>query len=179
MRVISGKYRTRKLEAPAGMTTRPTMDMVKEAMFNILGTRVYDATILDLFSGSGALGIEAISRGAKKVIFNDANHNSYRTILHNIESLGIVEEHLVCNLDYLRCLNTIQDKLDIIFLDPPYKEKIYAEILDILESKNLVNPYAIVVIESDLSYVFNPFEGYDNKEYKYGSKKLVVLRRKG
>jgi len=178
MRVVSGKYRNRKLVAPEGMTTRPTMDMVKEAMFNILGHKVYDAMVLDLFSGSGALGIEAISRGAKMVVFNDADTKAYRTILHNIECLRITESHLVSNLDYLRCLETIKDKLDIVLLDPPYKEKIYAEILNILESRALLNPHAIVVIESDLDYTYIPVDGYDNKEYKYGSKKLLVLRRR-
>lgn len=178
MRVVSGKYRNRILIAPEGMTTRPTMDMVKEAMFNILGYKVNNATVLDLFSGSGALGIEAISRGAKLVLFNDADRKAYNAILHNIETLRISEPHLVSNLDYLRCLAIIKDKLDIVLLDPPYKEKIYLDILDYLESHEMLNPFAIIVIESDLKYTFDSYNNYESKEYKYGSKKLVVMRRK-
>ncbi len=175
MRVIAGIYRSRLLQAPEGMNTRPTMDKVKESMFNIIGHKVNNAIVLDLFAGSGALGIEALSRGAKRTYFNDYNYNAIKIIKANLDSLKIGAESVVTKQSYLSCLDNLSEKLDIVILDPPYKDKIYTEIIDKLESKELLNDEAIIVIEADMKLA--PFirNGYASKEYIYNNKKLVIL----
>lgn len=174
MRVIAGIYRSRVLKAPSGMNTRPTMDKVKESMFNIIGMKVYDAVVLDLFAGSGGLGIEALSRGAKKAYFNDHNYNSYKVIKENIENLKI-DNAIVTKLSYLECLKQLDEKFDLILLDPPYKNHIYEEVIESMESNNLLNSKAMFVMETEKFVDLIKRDGYVSKEYLYGNKKLIIL----
>lgn len=176
MRVIAGIYRSRVLKAPNGMNTRPTMDKVKESMFNIIGMKVHDAVVLDLFSGSGGLGIEALSRGAQKAYFNDYNYNSYKIIKENLETLKI-DNAVVTKMTYLECLKQLNEKIDLILLDPPYKKHIYEEVIEIMETNNLLNPKSIFVMEAEKYVDLIQREGYVSKEYLYGNKKIMVLSK--
>ena len=176
MRVVAGKYRSRIINAPAGRNTRPTLDQVKEAMFNIIGPRVQGAVVLDLFSGSGALGIEAISRGARKVYFNDQALPAINCIKNNLNSLQVSEDYEVTKMTYKERLKCMEERVDILILDPPYKDKIYEEIIQYMLDHDLLSSSAVIMIESELEAVINPVGNYSIKEYKYGNKKLVYLR---
>lgn len=177
MRVISGKYRGKKLLSPIDEKTRPTSDKVKESLFNIIGMKVIDACCLDLFSGSGALGIECISRGAKKVIFNDLNKNAVKIIKENLSSLKNVEcEYQVFNKDYKDLLESINDKFDLVFLDPPYAMKVNEKIISILKEKGLINEDTLIVVETSSEDSLEKIEYSFSKSYKYGSIKLTILK---
>ena len=123
MRVISGTARGKKLNSLAGLETRPTLDRVKEALFNILQFNIKEASVLDLFSGSGALAIEALSRGAKQAVVCDNSNKAIKIIKENLEATRLIEKTEIINKDYieaLKKLNKESKKFDIIFLDPPY-----------------------------------------------------------
>lgn len=180
MRIIAGKYRNRKLVAPEGMDqTRPTMDRVKEAMFNIIGNRVLQARVLDLFAGSGALGIEALSRGATLVVLNDRSKRAIRTIQRNLAPLNVEPTHVqVTQLSYQTFLQQWKGvPFDLVFLDPPYQTQWLQEILDLLVEQSILHAHGMVVIETDqpLSLQLPPF--MEERRYHYGDKQLIVLRR--
>jgi 16S rRNA (guanine966-N2)-methyltransferase len=153
MRVISGTYRSRQLAAPEGLSTRPTSDRLRETLFNILAPRLPGCTFADLYAGSGANGIEAISRGAAMVLFVESADPAIEAIRKNLKSLGIVsgfglEPRTVSS--FLRRLAQRERKLDIIFLDPPYDAADeYTATLEVLggECSSLLNPETIVVAE--------------------------------
>lgn len=149
MRIISGQFRAKKLYPPTH-DIRPTTDKVKQALFTRLQFFIENAVVLDLFSGSGALGIEAISRGAKKVIFCDNNEKSILLTKKNIGSLKLEKsktEIVVCKLDYLQFLTTTTDKFDLIILDPPYNSDFYLPSLQIIKERNLLNENGVIVCE--------------------------------
>ncbi len=178
MKVSSGIYGSRKLVSKEGLTTRPTLDKVKQAIFNIIGNSIIDATFLDLFSGSGQIGIEAISRSSKKVYFNDSNYEAYKIIQTNINNLGIEKEkYELTKKDYKKCLKEINDKLDIIFLDPPYKKiEFYKESLALLKQCSLLKPSSIIICEANKDMENIQIDGFNLKEYKYGNCKVLVFK---
>ena len=153
MRVISGTYRSRRLAAPPGLATRPTSDRLRESLFNILAPRLPGATFADLYAGSGANGIEAMSRGAAMVLFVENAAPAMEAIRMNLKALGIVsgyglEPRSVSS--FLRRLAQRERKLDVVFLDPPYEEsEEYAATLELLggECASLLNADSIVVAE--------------------------------
>lgn len=152
MRVISGKARGTKLNSIESNTTRPTLDRVKESLFNILQEHINQKEVLDLFAGSGALGIEALSRNAKNVIFCDNNKQAVEMIKTNLEKTRLQEKAEIINLDYKRCIEMLKAKnikFDLIFLDPPYKDDIAIESLKLIIKNNLINNKGIIVIETD------------------------------
>ncbi|MDO4500025.1 MAG: 16S rRNA (guanine(966)-N(2))-methyltransferase RsmD [Erysipelotrichaceae bacterium] len=176
MRIIAGKYRRINLNTLDSLDTRPTKDMVKEALFSSLND-VEDKDFLDLFSGSGAIGIEAISRGAKRVVFNDLNREAVKIIKSNLNK--IKEEDEVFNLSYEVCLNRLKDaNFDIIFLDPPYKFADFDKIFDLINENNVLKKGGILVFEIKKDSVVK--EKYNNlslyKEKKYGISKLLYFR---
>ena len=177
MRVISGKYRGRNLVAPEGLNTRPTLDRVKEAMFSVINFRLQNAITLDLFAGSGALSIEALSRGAKKAYINDLAKSAVDCINKNISSIKIQEEIVLTNKSYEEVLNSLNEKIDILFLDPPYKMNVYLEIVNYLIENNLLNDYAYLVLEMDANLSPLELEGFTSKIYKYGNKKLQKIKK--
>jgi 16S rRNA (guanine(966)-N(2))-methyltransferase RsmD len=120
LRIVGGKYKGRVLNTFNGKDIRPTSDMVRESLFNILQFKIYGATFLDLFCGTGAMGIEALSRGASKVVFNDASKDSVALLIKNIEKCKIEEEYEVKNRDAIVLLDTIGEQFDFIYIDPPY-----------------------------------------------------------
>lgn len=144
MRVITGKYKGRTLTAPKE-NTRPTLDRMKETLFNIISGRLDGATVLDLFAGSGQLAIEALSRGAKRVVLCDNSRMAAGAIRENFAKIGEKAELYVC--DYKACLSALNGKFDIIFVDPPYKSGYYTDVLQTVASLNLLSDGGIVICE--------------------------------
>ncbi len=180
MRVIGGKYRSRVLSEFEGEDVRPTADRVKESLFNILSLKMQGARVLDLFSGSGALGIESLSRGAREVCFNDCAKSSLAILKKNLTALKIPVnggEATLSGSDYLVCLDGVKGPFDIVFIDPPYRFDFGEKALKKIAEKGLLTPNGVAVYERD-----RPFEGevdglekYD--ERKYGKTYLTFFRR--
>ena len=179
MRVISGKYKGRNIRGFDIVGTRPTMDRVKESMFASINSYLKESTILDLFSGSGNLGIEALSNGALCAYFVDNNQVAIKTIKENIQNINIKEETHIHKMDYkdaLKYFNNNKIKFSIIFLDPPYKENILSDILTLIKKYDLLFDEGIVVLEYEKGNI-----NYDNYELlkikKYGSKSVMILKK--
>jgi len=150
MRVISGKYRGRKLKGPDGLELRPTGDRLKETFFNVLGTGVTGAVMLDVFGGSGAIGIEAVSRGARQAVFIEKAANACRLIRRNVELCGISSGYRIVQQDAFMALRALARegfKANIVFFDPPYDFKPYGDLLEIVFARGLLSQPACVVIE--------------------------------
>lgn len=149
MRIIGGKAKGTKLYALKGDTTRPTLDRVKESVFNIIQNDVYDSTFLDLFSGSGAIGLEAASRGAMFVIMCEKDKNAIQIIKKNIEKTHLNEKVFLYETSFQILLKNINKKFDIVYLDPPYiTDYAYQSTKMILENK-LLNKNGMIIIETD------------------------------
>lgn len=147
MRIVSGKYRGRKLNSPKNNDVRPTSDMIKESVFNIIQNNIPDCRFLDLFAGSGAIGIEALSRGAKEVVFVDNNKESLAVVKSNLELIG--ESAKIINKDYSNALAVLQGQaFDIIYIDPPFVFKDIKGILTLIDKYNVLSDTGIVVYES-------------------------------
>lgn len=175
LRVISGKLRGLKLDSPDGTETRPTLDRVKEALFNIIFTKVYDANVLDLFAGSGSLGIETLSRGSDFCTFVDNNTSAVEIIKSNLKKAHITDRYNVFLTDAINFLNSTDKKYDIIFLDPPYKAGLYEELLSVIKKRKLLKDNGIVVAECDSSNAIN-CDGYNIlKDRTYGKARIYVL----
>src|SRR6478672_10047385 len=153
MRVIAGKYKSRRLEAPSGLQTRPTSDRLRETLFNVVAPRVAGSVWLDLFAGSGAIGIEALSRGARSVYFVEAAGAAARTIRKNLHTLGINEGAEVIERDAavaLRMLDSQAVACNFVFLDPPYRKMgDYEQVLGFLSQSRLLNAGCQVIVEHD------------------------------
>ena len=150
MRVISGKYRSRRLKGPEGLQLRPTGDRLKETLFNVLGAGVSGSVLLDVFGGSGAIGIEALSRGARQAVFIESDASACRLIRHNLQLCGISAGFRIIQQDVFAALRSLarQDfKADIAFFDPPYDFKPYRDLLDIAFNRNLLVQPSQIVIE--------------------------------
>ncbi len=177
MKVISGIYKGRNLDGFSIEGTRPTMDRVKESLFAIIQNYIRGSIVLDLFSGSGNLGIEAISEGAKYAYLVDKNIRCIKIINKNISNLGI-ENIKVFNLDYKKALNSISEKIDIIFLDPPYKTDYIGKSIELIEKLNLLSDKGIIICESDdLNKIVYSSYYTKVKEKKYGDKYIVLLKK--
>lgn len=177
MKVISGKYKGRKIEGFDIDGTRPTMDRVKESLFATIQNYVKESVVLDLFSGSGNLGIEALSEGASYAYLVDKNIKCIKTINKNINNIGI-ENVKVLNMDYKLALKQINKKLDLIFLDPPYKTSLIEDSLKLIDEYDLLSDDGLIVCESDdvdkIIYS-NKYESI--KEKRYGDKYIVLLKK--
>lgn len=179
IRIVAGKYRSRMIETPDSSLTKPTKEMTREGVFSALGEKVINAVVLDLFAGSGALGIEALSRGAKKAFFVDSSKEVIRVINKNIQMLGENNAE-VLNLSYEQALDSFKNdniKFDIVFLDPPYKSETYISIIKTLIKDELLSSFAIIVVESDKELVFDPTLFSKIKTYQYGCSKIYIMRR--
>lgn len=172
VRVISGSARGLKLNTPGDDRVRPTTDRVKESMFNIVQDWVYDSQVLDLFAGSGALGIEALSRGASQAVFCDNSLDSIKIIKSNIEKARVVDRSQIVSGDFKRCLRDMETKnqsFDMIFVDPPYYEGLFEEVLDTIRSCKILKKDGIVIVEHDAKKPIGQVEGLEvYKEKKYG-----------
>lgn len=150
MRVISGKARGHALKAPKGQHTRPTADRVKESIFNIIQTKIFGSIVVDLFAGSGNLGIEALSRGAKKAYFIDNSKNSIQSINENLKKTALSNNSEIIHGDVLKGigrLHTLGIKAHIIFLDPPYSKGFIEPTLETIFSSNILKQNGIVIVE--------------------------------
>ena len=186
MRIIGGRYKTTKLYTLEGLDTRPTLDRVKEPLFSILNFDLAESKVLDLFAGSGALGLEAISRGAEKVVFCDNSKKAINIIQKNIEKVKAdVEKVTVINNDYLKALEILKGKkFDIVFIDPPYKTDFAIIASEKIFEYKLLSKAGIIVIETDdknrIEDEVNKLKVFDiYDERKYGRVHLIFLSRKG
>lgn len=168
MRVVSGKYKGRKLKEFNLNTTKPTLDKVKEAIFDMIQFDVADSVVLDLFSGTGALGIEAISRGAKKTYLIDNNIQAIKIIKENLKD--ITEDYKVINQNGLEFLKSTNQEFDIVILDPPYQTDLGLKAIEILINENKLNNNAIIVFETsnDLNFELN-YPNFKITKKKYGT----------
>ena len=181
MRVISGKARGVTLKTPDGMKTRPTADRVKEALFSIIQFELPGKRILDLFGGTGQLGIEALSREAKSAVFVDAGEDACRLIRENLRRTKLEQDAKVVKSDYLAYLDRCREKYDIIFLDPPYAEVFLENALKRITEIDILQSGGIIVAErpsgKELPW---DFPGYTrSKDYKYGNTILTIYRKDG
>ena len=179
MRVITGKARGIQLKTPDGMQTRPTADRVKEALFSIINFDIPGAAVLDLFGGTGQLGIEALSRGAKSAVFVDAREDACKLIRENLKRTKLESDAKVVRSDYMDYLSRSREQFDIILLDPPYAEVFLENALKRITEIDILRSGGIIVAERPLGKELPwDFEGYErSKDYKYG-KILLTLYRK-
>jgi 16S rRNA (guanine966-N2)-methyltransferase len=182
MRIIGGEYKSRSIAMPRGVEMRPTQDKVRGAIFNILGD-IIGKRVLELFAGSGAFGIEAISRGAGSATFVDNNFRCIQTIKSNLKSLGIIEsKYTIIKADALKFPAPAQEfgKFDIIFLDPPYYMEMAKKCLINIDSYDIVSPVGLVIVEhfkkDALSAELERFVFVD--ERRYGDTVITILRRR-
>ena len=179
MRVITGKARGVQLKTPDGMATRPTTDRVKEALFSIIQFEIPGATMLDLFGGTGQLGIEALSRGAKRAVFVDAGEPACRLIRENLKRTKLEADATVISSDYLDYLKRCRETFQIIFLDPPYAEVFLENALKRITEIDILQSGGIIVAErpvgKDLPWEFEGFTR--SRDYKYGNTLLTVYRK--
>lgn len=152
MRVISGTAKGTKLNSIDELSTRPTLDRVKESLFNIIQPKIEDSIVLDLFAGSGAIGIEFLSRGCKTAFFCDKSINAVNMIHRNLERTRLKDNAVVLNKDYKKCLQDLQKQnisFDIIFIDPPYKDDIAVNAVENILSLKLLKEDGFIIIETD------------------------------
>ena len=179
MRVISGKARGITLMTPKGENTRPTADRVKEALFSIIQFDLPGAKVLDLFGGTGQLGIEALSRGAKHAVFVDSREDACSLIKENLKRAKLETEASVIRSDYLQYLNRCTDRFDIVLLDPPYAEVFLEKSLKIITEIDILQSGGIIVAERPLGKELPlDFQGFTrSKDYKYGQVLLTLYRK--
>lgn len=179
MRVITGSARGRRLITLEGEDVRPTTDKVKEALFSIIQFELEGRKVLDLFAGSGQLGIEALSRGAKSAVFVDLSKKSVEVIKQNLENTGFSKNAIVLNTDSLAFAASRAEKYDIAFLDPPYRTGLLQKALPLTAS--IMNEGGIIICEAPFEEELpeNVGDFAMTKEYKYGKIKLVTYRFKG
>ena len=167
MRIISGKHKGRKLNTFDGYDIRPTSDMARESLFNILGDKIYDCRFLDLFAGSGAVGIESISRGASEVVFVDKSIESLNLVKKNLTL--IKEDAKVCKANSLAFLKEQTRPFDIIFCDPPYDFEDMKSVFEIVYENKLLQNDGIIIYEHDKKRKPQEFKGFTiQKSKKYG-----------
>ena len=186
MRLISGTARGTKLFTLEGLDTRPTLDSVKEPLFNIINFDLEDAVVLDLFAGSGALGLEAISRGAKKVFLCEKNRNAANIVEKNIEKTKFQDQAILIRNDFEKAISFIEqlnEKIDVVFIDPPYKTDLIKKSLEKILDSDILNDDFIIIAETDEPErilkdinILN-INVFDTR--KYGRVSLIFLNRKG
>lgn len=177
MRVITGSARGRRLITLDGDDVRPTTEKVKEALFSIIQFEIEGRRVLDLFAGSGQLGIEALSRGAKNAVFVDLSKKSAEVVKKNLESTGFEKSAVVLNTDSISFLRTRAEKYDIAFLDPPYRTGLLKQALDNIE--RVMSDSGVIIAECPCDEEFPEYAGsfLKTKEYKYGKIKLALYRK--
>ena len=184
MRVIAGKARRLALKTVPGMETRPTTDRIKETLFNILQPEIPDCRFLDLFSGSGGIGIEALRRGAESAVFVEKNPKACACIRENLTFTNLAEHGKLLNMDVLQALRSLEgeEAFDSIFMDPPYNKDLERQVLEYLKDSSLANTDTLIVTEANLHTDFSYVEelGYElsrSKEYKT-NKHIFLHKRK-
>ena len=181
MRIIAGEMRSRRLKAPEGMDTRPTADRVKEALFSILNGRVYGAKVLDLYAGSGALALEALSRGAESAVLADCGRAACAVIQENIDALGCQNRATLLRMKDTAAIGALQKqnaRFDLIFLDPPYGEKFLENALKRISEIDILKSGGIIICERPaekaLSDEYAAFRRA--RDYRYGRTGITIYR---
>ena len=179
MRVIAGKAKGVVLNTPNGLSTRPTTDRVKEAMFSIIQFDLPGARILDLFGGTGQLGIEALSRGAESATFVDESNHSCKLIKENLKKTNLSSCAEVIRSDYLAYLKNTSKKFNIVFLDPPYAEVFLENAIKFITEIDILQSGGIIVTERPVEKPLNMlFDGFTrSRDYKYGNTLLTLYRK--
>lgn len=184
MRVIAGKAKGHRLTAPRGLDVRPTADRAKEGIFNVLGDRVKEAVVLDLFAGAGSLGIEALSRGALTTIFVEHSTIAQRAILENLNKTRLIDQAQILKTDVSEALSRLawqKKRFDLIFLDPPYKIDLInlKKVLNSIIEFNLLSQHALVIVEhSSRINLLVPAQLHLVSRHKYGDTAWSVLKLK-
>lgn len=176
MRVISGKFRNKPLKTLEGLSTRPTTSRVKESIFNIVQFDIQDSQVLDLFSGTGQMGIECLSRGAKAVDFVDSSKPAVAIIEKNLKSCGIISK--VYQNDYITFIKSTKNKYNLIFLDPPYSTNDVNISINLINRFKLLKECGIIVCEThvDDKIEIEDENIYIHKVYKYGSTNVTIIK---
>ena len=181
MRVITGSARGVRLLTPEGEQTRPTTDRVKEALFSIIQFEVEGRSVLDLFAGTGQLGIEALSRGAKDAVFVDNRSEAVKLIKENLRKTRFQDQSTVFTGDYATFLQTTKQRFDLIFLDPPYAESFLENALKRISAIDIVKDGGIIIcerpVEKELSQELLGFTR--SKDYRYGKTIITLYRKTG
>ena len=179
MRVITGTARGRRLNELKGKETRPTADRVKEGMFNIIQFDIEGRRVLDLFGGTGQLGIECLSRGAAHATFVDARTDAVKLIRENLALTDLADRAAVLTADYATVLSSAAEKYDLVFLDPPYETKLLERSLELISQFDILREHGIIICESpqekNLPELSAPYGKY--REYRYGKIKVTVYHR--
>ena len=179
MRIIAGSARNRRIEAPEGKNTRPTLDRVRENLFNILQTRIMDSVVLDLFAGSGALSFEAISRGASRAVLCDIDRNANRIERRNAEALGFTEKTEIFCCDWTAAVRALRQRgevFDLVFLDPPYRMTDLKEVAGQLEP--LTDENSLVIVEHEAKQAVEFGSGFEKTdERKWGFCGMSFFRK--
>ena len=181
MRIISGKARGTKLYTLDGTATRPTLDRVKESLFNIIQNDIEDSTVLDLFSGSGAIGLEFLSRGAKRAVLCDSSKDAIKIIKQNVQKTHFEEKVEVYNMEFTKLVERLQNqKFDIIYIDPPYATDFIKISLEKIVEYELVNENTKIIVETDdETRILNQIEKMDveiTDKRKYGRATIIFLK---
>lgn len=181
MRVIAGTARSLRLKTPDGMDTRPTTDRIKETLFNMLMPYLPGAVFVDLFSGSGGIGIEALSRGAKKAYFIENNQKALDCIHDNVTHTRFTEQSVILKQDVFSALRgSIRDDVDIIFMDPPYNQQYEKRALELLGEATYVTEDTLIVVEAtlDADFAYVSELGFTvTKEKLYKTNKHIFIKR--
>ena len=180
MRVITGTARGRRLNELKGKETRPTTDRVKEGIFNIIQFDIEGRRVLDLFGGTGQLGIECLSRGAAHATFVDARTDAVKLIRENLALTALANRATVLTADYATVLSGAVEKYDLVFLDPPYETKLLERSLELISQFDILREHGIIICESSLEKVLPQLPGpYEKgREYRYGKIKLTLYHRR-
>lgn len=181
MRIISGKARGTKLYTLDGTATRPTLDRVKESLFNIIQNDIEESTVLDLFSGSGAIGLEFLSRGAKRAVLCDSSKDAIKIIKQNVQKTHFEEKVEVYNMEFTKLVERLQNqKFDIIYIDPPYATDFIKISLEKIIEYELVNENTKIIVETDdETRILNQIEKMDveiTDKRKYGRATIIFLK---
>ncbi|MDV4151208.1 16S rRNA (guanine(966)-N(2))-methyltransferase RsmD [Clostridium sp. AL.422] len=181
MRIIAGKARGRKLLPPSTMETRPTLDRVKESMFSMIQNYIPESVVVDVFAGTGSLGLEAASRGAKEVYLVDKSNTTFPILKQNVENLKFQEFCFPINsdsYDALQMLSKKQKVFDIIFIDPPYCKEMIPKAMEIIKESNLLKREGIIVTKIDS--IEDIYDGYKDikllKSRKYGNTTVCIYK---
>ena len=182
MRVIAGNNRGLNLLAPEGMDTRPTTDRIKETLFNMISFDIHDCNFLDLFSGSGQMGIEALSRGANHAVFVEKDKKAYECIEKNISKARLEDRARLIKSDVSSALNSLNSKeaFDIVFMDPPYNKLIEKQVLEQIKDKSYITEDTVIIVEASLETSFDYVAdlGYViTKEKLYKTNKHIFLKK--
>ena len=181
MRIISGKMRGTVLVSPEGENTRPTTDRVKEGLFSAIQFEIAGARVLDAFSGSGQLALEALSRGADLAVLCEQDKNAVKIIESNIEKTHCKENAVLLKSAFESSVAAMKNyaPFDIVFLDPPYNAQLWGGSIKLLEQNSLLSENCTIICECPKEYIFpDDFKKYNSREYLYGKIKIIIFRKR-